>query len=214
MNPIPRIALIDNQDWYRSTMLDELKKQVPKAVVLELSDGAFLFGAFQKWTLTEYPNIIFFDVNMPGIDAVKVVIWLKDRFPKMKVIILGRVDKDGLIFQILKIGVSGYVRKSMTIAEFSAALDGILTHGEFYADRMDLAILAVKETDARLSDYDRKFIELCCSEMKYWEIAKKTGRSEKKINEDRKAIFKKLDVKTRVGLVKVAVKNGFQGESG
>jgi DNA-binding NarL/FixJ family response regulator len=51
-------------------------------------------------------------------------------------------------------------------------------------------------------------MQLTCSEKKYAEIAKEMFVSERTVDGYREALFKKLEITSRVGLVIYAIKNG------
>jgi DNA-binding NarL/FixJ family response regulator len=60
----------------------------------------------------------------------------------------------------------------------------------------------------KLTDREHQFIKLACSEKSYQEIATEMFVSERTVDGYRDALFKKLSVGTRVGLVIYAIKNG------
>lgn len=55
------------------------------------------------------------------------------------------------------------------------------------------------------------FIQLCCSELTYKEIADKMGVSQRTVDGYRESIFSKLDLKSRTGIVLFAVGQGWVG---
>jgi DNA-binding CsgD family transcriptional regulator len=59
-----------------------------------------------------------------------------------------------------------------------------------------------------LNDTEIEFLKLASTEMTYKEIANTMKLSPRHIDSHRDALFSKLDVKSRVGLVIYAVKNG------
>jgi DNA-binding NarL/FixJ family response regulator len=61
---------------------------------------------------------------------------------------------------------------------------------------------------SKLTENELTFLKLACSEKTYFEIAKDMFLSERTIDGYRDAIFKKLNVTTRVGMALYAVKNG------
>ena len=63
-------------------------------------------------------------------------------------------------------------------------------------------------TFAKLSDRELTFLQLACSEKTYADIAKEMFVSERTVDGYREALFKKLDISSRVGLVMYAIKNG------
>lgn len=58
-----------------------------------------------------------------------------------------------------------------------------------------------------LSDREATFIQYCCTELTYKEIADRMCLSPKTIDGYRAALFEKLNVHSRVGLVVYAIKN-------
>jgi DNA-binding NarL/FixJ family response regulator len=60
-----------------------------------------------------------------------------------------------------------------------------------------------------LSDRELQFLKLSCSEKTYKEIAAEMFVSERTVDGYREALFKKLNLTSRVGLVMYAIKNGF-----
>ena len=60
----------------------------------------------------------------------------------------------------------------------------------------------------RLTDREVTLLKFACEELTYKEIADRMGLSPKTIDGHRDELFRKLDVKSRVGLVIFAVTNG------
>ncbi|MDP4149489.1 MAG: LuxR C-terminal-related transcriptional regulator, partial [Bacteroidota bacterium] len=59
-----------------------------------------------------------------------------------------------------------------------------------------------------LSDKEKEFLRLVCSELTYKDIADKMYISHRTVDNYRNVLFEKLKVKSRVGLVMYAIKNG------
>ena len=53
-----------------------------------------------------------------------------------------------------------------------------------------------------------EFLKLTCSELSYKEIAEKMFVSSRRVEDHRNALFEKLKIRSRVGLVMYAIKNG------
>jgi DNA-binding CsgD family transcriptional regulator len=65
-----------------------------------------------------------------------------------------------------------------------------------------------QKKSTELSDRELEFLKYACTEMTYKEIADKMYLSPRTIDGYRDALFEKLQMKTRVGLVMYAIKNG------
>ena len=93
-------------------------------------------------------------------------------------------------------------RSSVTIKLFDVT--GRLIHS---INKMD-AEKSEAKNQTELSDREKEFLKLACTEMTYKEIAEKMFLSPRTIDGYRDALFEKLQLKTRVGLVMYAIKNG------
>ncbi|HTQ63407.1 MAG TPA: response regulator transcription factor [Puia sp.] len=119
---------------------------------------------------------------------------------------------------MLKCGAKGYILKDIEPAEFKTALDCLVRKGFYYLDMvtgklihavnfLDESELEIKAL-TNLNERETEFLKLVCTEMTYKEIADKMFLSVRTIDGYRDDLFEKLNVKTRVGLVLYAIKNG------
>ena len=67
----------------------------------------------------------------------------------------------------------------------------------------------VPKRPGSLNRRELEFLKLACTEMTYKEIAGKMFLSVRTIDGYRDSLFEKLDVRSRVGLVLYAIKNGY-----
>jgi DNA-binding NarL/FixJ family response regulator len=72
----------------------------------------------------------------------------------------------------------------------------------------DLVGRGMLNDEVNTTQLDADFLKLACTEMTYKEIAEKMFLSPRTIDDYRDALFEKLNIKTRVGLVMYAIKNG------
>jgi DNA-binding CsgD family transcriptional regulator len=61
--------------------------------------------------------------------------------------------------------------------------------------------------EVMINENELTFLKLCCTEKSYKEIADDMGVSPRTVDGYRDALFKKLNVMTRVGLVIYTIKN-------
>ena len=60
-----------------------------------------------------------------------------------------------------------------------------------------------------LSQREKEFIQLCCSELTYKEIADRMHVSQRTVDGYRESVFSKLDLKSRTGIVLFAFQQGW-----
>ena len=127
------------------------------------------------------------------------------------------IEKEESVVKMLKLGVKGYLCKDVEPKELGEALESIANKGFYYTDfitgklvhslqgnNFDIHQASVVE---QMNDRKREFLQFACTDMTYSEIASKMFLSPKTIDGYRDALFEKLNVKSRIGLVMCAVKN-------
>jgi DNA-binding NarL/FixJ family response regulator len=93
--------------------------------------------------------------------------------------------------------------------ELKQAIQSVVESGFYFNDMMTGRLLAHAKnnnTEGELAERDLNFIRLCCSELTYFEIADKMNLSPKTIDGYRAKLFERFEIKSRVGLVLLAVK--------
>ncbi len=120
---------------------------------------------------------------------------------------------------MLKNGAKGYILKDCDPAELKAALNSLLTKGFYHSELVTGKLIhtinhldepensSVKDVFG-LNEREIEFIKLACTEMTYKDIAEKMFLSPRTIEGYRDTLFEKLNLKSRVGLVLFAIKNG------
>jgi two-component system, NarL family, invasion response regulator UvrY len=208
------IVLTDDHVLLRNG-LAALVKSLGHTVLFEADNGKDLIGKMDKKNL---PEVILMDINMPEMDGYDTAQWLKENHPDIKVLALSMYDNENAIIRMLKAGAKGYILKDCEPSELKAAIDAVVSKGYYYSDlvsgKLIHAINKIEDsgsdvnTLANLNERETDFLKYACTELTYKEIADKMFVSPRTIDGYRDALFEKLHVKTRVGLVMYAIKNG------
>lgn len=211
---MPSIVLVDDHTLLRIG-LAQLVQSLGYSVIFEADDGKEFSEKLDKNNL---PDIVLMDINMPEMDGYQTTQWLKDNHPSVKVLALSMYDNENSIIRMLKSGAKGYILKDCEPAELKAAIDAVVSKGYYYSDlvsgKLIHAINKIEDsgsdvnTLANLNERETDFLKYACTELTYKEIADKMFVSPRTIDGYRDALFEKLHVKTRVGLVMYAIKNG------
>lgn len=207
------IALADDHVLLRNG-LASLVTSLGHKVLFEADNGEQL----TKKITGKEPELVLMDINMPQMDGYAATQWLKENHPEIKVLALSMYDNEASIIRMLKCGAKGYILKDSEPAELKAAIDAVLTKGFYYSDLVSGKLIhAINKMDdggsdvhalVKLNDRETDFLKYACTEMTYKEIADKMFVSPRTVDGYRDALFEKLHVKTRVGLVMYAIKNG------
>lgn len=208
------IVLADDHVLLRNG-LAELVKSLGHTVLFEANNGKELVS---KLDASHLPDIVLLDINMPDMDGYETAQWLKEQHPDVKVLALSMYDNETAIIRMLKCGARGYILKDSEPAELKAALHALTDKGFYYSDLVSGKLMhAINKMEdngdglkslMKLNERETDFLKYACTELTYKEIADKMFVSPRTIDGYRDALFEKLNMKTRVGLVMYAIKNG------
>jgi DNA-binding NarL/FixJ family response regulator len=184
-------------------------------VLSQYDNGKAFINGFKK---DNQPDIVLMDINMPVMDGYETTLWLKKNFPDVKVLALSMYDDENAIIRMLKNGAKGYILKDADPAELKQAIQMVLKKGFYYSEMVTgklIHSIGTQDEDdnstrglLKLSERELEFLKLVCTEMTYKEIADRMFLSPRTIDGYRDALFEKLNIKTRVGLVLYAIKTG------
>ena len=209
------IALADDHILLRNG-LTTLIKSFGHEILFEANNGDDLVKALQEG---KTPDLVLMDINMPVKDGYETALWMKRNFPDIRILALSMLDDENAIIRMIKNGARGYLLKECEPGELRAAISAVLHKGFYYSEmvtgRLVHSIAGVDDDNgsysnqvSQLTDREIDFLKLACTEMTYKEIASQMHLSPRTIDGYRDALFLKLDIKTRTGLVIYAIKNG------
>lgn len=209
-----KVALADDHVLLRRGLANLVDSFDEYSVVLQADNGLDLQSMINK---DNVPDLVLLDINMPKMDGFVTAQWLKQTYPLVKILALSMYDNENSVIRMFKAGVKGYILKDCEPHELKAALDAVIQKGYFYSELVTGKLIhSINNLDenadirnlAQLNDKELQFLKLACTEMTYKEIADKMFLSPRTIDGYRDALFEKLNLKTRVGLVMYAIKNG------
>ena len=206
------LALVDDHVLLRNGLAG-LVKNLGHTVVFEANNGNDFIGKLEPGSL---PQVVLMDINMPEKDGYETTLWLKSNHPDIKVLALSMYDTESAIIRMLKNGAKGYILKDSDPAELQAAIESLLERGYYYSELVSGKLInAINQFDnqasangIKLNEREITFLKYSCTELTYKDIADKMFVSPRTVDGYRDTLFDKLHVKTRVGLVLYAIKNG------
>lgn len=209
-----KIALADDHVLLRNGLAN-LLRDLDYEVVFEADNGLELTEKMKH----AQPDIVLMDINMPRMDGYETTLWLKKKHPDVKVLALSMYDDENSIIRMIRNGAKGYILKDSDPAELKSALLALVQKGFYHSElvtgklihtinHMDEPENSSAKNLLGLNEKEVEFLKLACTEMTYKEIAEKMFLSPRTIDGYRDALFEKLNLKSRVGLVVFAIKNG------
>jgi DNA-binding NarL/FixJ family response regulator len=205
------IAIVDDHTLFRQGLANLLSESDEIQVIFDAGNGADLIKKIKAYPL---PEVILMDINMPVMDGYETTKWIKANYPQIKVLALSMFDDDTPIINMLKSGAGGYMLKESKAADLINAIKNISRYSFYINELVSEKLLRnvqddkpLKKTGITLNTNERKFLELCCSDLTYKQIADMMNLSSHTIDNYREALFQKFGIKSRTGLVISALKN-------
>jgi len=209
-----KVAIIDDHNLLRNGLANLVNSFEGFKVTLQASNGKELMRIIDDKNL---PDITLMDINMPEMDGYETTNWLRKTYPQVYVLALSMMDSESAIIRMIKNGARGYVLKDADPSELNTALNSVMTKGYYYNDLVtgklifSINKMGDDEKDIKmlmdLTDKEIQFIKLACTDLTYKEIADQMNVGVRTVDGYRDALFTKLKVKNRVGLVLFAIKN-------
>ncbi len=204
------VYIVDDHKIFRNGLkqLVELYCQEFK-IVKDFASGEELLPVLASGKL---PDLLILDIELKGINGFEVAAYLQKNYPQIPILVLSMVEEEISILRMLKLGVKGYLPKDIEIGDLEVAVKDILNKGFHYTDKVTGKLIRIVSSDSpeypmlQLSDREKDFLKLACSDLTYKEIADLMHVSVKSIDSYRAALFEKFSVKSRVGLTLNAVK--------
>lgn len=203
------IGIVDDHQLFVKSLVLMLKSFKDYDIIIEASNGKDLQ---EKLTANPSlaPEILLLDVNMPVMNGYETCKWIRAAYPKVKVVALSMNESEDSILSMIRVGCISYLLKDTHPEQLEIALKEIATNGTFKEDayhtnlkKMTTGSMSVLKD---LSSREVEFLKFCCSELSYKEIAIEMGVSLRTVDGYREALFQKLDVHSRVGLVLEGIK--------
>lgn len=202
-----KIVLVDDHVLLRSG-LATLVTNLGYEIIYECSNGKELTDMVGKH---KYPDLVLMDINMPVMDGYETTAWLSKHHPDVNVLALSMYDDENAIIRMIKNGAKGYILKDTSPKDLQKAIDSVLTIGFYYSDKVTGRVfrkIRDEKEAIQLSEKETEFLKLAATDMTYKEIAAQMHLSPRTIDGYRDQLFEKLNVKSRVGLVMFAIREG------
>src|SRR6185503_11732414 len=121
------------------------------------------------------------------MDGVATAQRIAERFPVIKMVALSMKDDDTTVISMLKAGCCAYLIKDIHPDELEKALEEINSKGYYNADIANINYRRLitegkKQEQVKLTDNERTFVHLACSELTYKQIAAEMHLAERTID--------------------------------
>ena len=171
-------------------------------------NGAELLDKFKE-NPDNIPDLVLMDIKMPILNGIETTEKLKINYPNVKVLALSIEEDEYTILKMLRAGAKGYLMKDTKKDILEMALLEVMKSGHYYTNTVSQILMESlgKNVDTEIKERELEFIKLACTEMNYKEIAETMFCSYKTVEGYRDSLYRKLDLKNRIGLVLFAIQH-------
>lgn len=168
------------------------------------------------------PDIVVLDIHMPEMNGVETAVWLKEKHPDIKILILTMYDNEEMIIKMFKIGVNAYLLKSSSPEELVTAVESVWNKGYYFDDFISSKFLdfirrielpekpsePILNAIKQLTPRELEILNLLSKGLTDSEISKRLTISRKTVEYSRYKMMDKLQVKNRIELINLVFKKG------
>ena len=207
------ILVIEDNRLLRDGIDSILKKQSDMRVVATVGNGENILLMMDKVK----PNIVLLDLGLRNQNSLQIVKLSKQHFPGTKIIVMDLIPLQADVFEFVKAGVSGFILKDASIAEFLKTIRSVykgtqvlpphLT-GSLFSQIVEHAINGPKPSaiieSVRMTKREKQAVELIADGFANKEIAQKLHLSTYTVKSHVHNILEKLALHTRVQIANQA----------
>lgn len=212
--PPLRVVLADDHPVVRDG-LSALLASVPGIeVVATAATGREAVRA----AVTEAPDVLVLDVQMPDLDGVAAATEIVRVAPAVAVLMLTMFDDDDSVLAAMRAGALGYLLKGATQEEIVRAVHAVAAGEVIFGPGIARRVLQLLSGPGRSADpfpelttRERQVLQLLASGLSTSAAAERLGLAPKTITNHAAAVFAKLGVSSRAEAVQRARRAGLGG---
>ena len=155
------------------------------------------------------PDVVLLDIRMPGMDGLRCLEQLKQRFPHVKAIAISAIDDPQVIQAALERGASAFILKSIDPRDLPAAIRQTVDGTVFRTLGGGAPATAdVSAKDLGLSDRELTILKALAAGLSNKQIAKQLWLAEQTVKFHLTNIYRKLEVGSRTEAIRAAHEYG------
>jgi two-component system, NarL family, response regulator NreC len=206
-----RILLAEDHETIRDGLKLLVNSQSDMEVVAEADNGRAALHLAERFL----PDVVVMDISMPELNGLQATKKLKEKCPRVKVLILTRHADPVYLQELLQAGASGYVLKQSKSEELIRAIVAVAA-GRAYLDPAitESAVTQLREIgpvargvppQANLTAREADVLRLIALGYINKEVAARLNLSIKTVEAHKSNAMNKMGMKSRVDIVRYAM---------
>lgn len=203
-NQVRTIALVEDDAILRSSLAEVLATSPKWRLIGSHSSGEAALPVL----ISQPPDVILMDIQLPGISGIECVARIKETHPTALVLIVTVYDNNDRIFRALAAGAAGYLLKRDAPDKLLSALDELIEGGSPMSGAIARKVVSYFQThgqakvcEENLSPREKQILDLLVEGMIDKEIGHELGISRETVRTHLGKIYHKLQVRSRTEAV-------------
>ena len=209
-----RILLVDDHTLMREVLGERLSAEPDFEILGSVSNADDAVSE----AVTQHPDVVLMDIDMPGLlcfDAAKMI---QDRCPKTRIVFLSAFFHDRYIEQALAVGASGYLTKSEPIGTVIESIRAAASGRTYFSPEVQARILVdtdgtrlantARSRASTLTPRELEILRYIARGLSQKEIAETMYLAVATVRTHSVNLMRKLDIHSRVELARFAIREG------
>jgi DNA-binding NarL/FixJ family response regulator len=198
------IAIVEDDVYIRNSIVQFLQMQPEFDLVNN-------YGSVEAFVESrEAPDVLLLDIELPGITGLEGAFRIKQKNPKVNILMLTVYEDKERIFKALQAGATGYLLKNTPLLKIKAAVldavDGGVPMSPLVAKKVisyfsGKFVVAGNTTGEQLTGREREVAQMLINGDTYKQIAWGLQISPDTVRQHIKNIYRKLQINSRVQLI-------------
>lgn len=210
------IAIVDDNHFLMQAIVSKLDFYKDINIVWTADDS---FEAQENLIKNHNIDLILMDIEMPEMNGIELTAIVKEKYPKIKIVMLTVFDNNDNIFNAIRAGADGYLLKDTGGEQLYNFMNETMNGGASMSPTIAMkamnllrnvqseSIPEAKKEEIVLSAREIEVLENLSKGLKYVQIAEKLFLSEGTIRKHVENIYSKLYVHNRMDAVTKAKQN-------
>ncbi len=204
------VIIVDDHQLFREGLKLLLNNLPVIGRIEEAANGAELLSVLENQFL---PDIIFMDIEMPGINGIETTKQALKLVPGLNIIALSMYGDEDYYSKMIEAGAKGFILKNSGILEVELAIKHVLDGNNYFSQEILSGILKNINKKKRilpspeLTEREEEVLYQICKGLSNQEIAGVLGISKRTVDKHRENLLLKTESKNTAGLVIYAIKN-------
>lgn len=208
--PVIKVAVVEDHHKIREFL----------EFLLNSTEGFSCAGVFRTMEealdriAVDLPDIVLVDIGLPGMSGIEGIRRLKERHPKLPLVMNTVYDDDERIFDALCAGASGYLLKKMPPARLLDSIKEVAAGGAPMSPEVARRVIALfreihppERADYQLTPHETRLLNLLVDGHTYKSAAAELNVSVKTVSFHLQRIYEKLQVHSKSEAVAKALRN-------